>query len=93
MALGSSPRSSPAYASSARSLTLQGLPVYSLSARGASSSSLGPAAGVDEFEGLDDTSAGGMGRFYSLTTYSPTTSSEVQNSSNHDHLSPEAVEF
>jgi hypothetical protein len=93
MALGSSPQSSPAHASSACSLTLQGSPVRSLSACGASSSSLGLAAGVDEFEGLDDTSAGGMGHFYSLTTYSLTTSSEVQNSPNYDHLLPEAVEF
>jgi hypothetical protein len=69
------------------------LPVCSLSACSASSSLLGPAAGVDEFEGLDNTSAGSIGYFYSLTTYSLTTSSEVQNSPNYNYLLLEAVEF
>jgi hypothetical protein len=82
-----------AHAFSAYSLTLQGSPVCSLSTYSASSSLLGLAASVDEFKGLDNTSAGSIDYFYSLTTYSLTTSSEVQNSPNYDYLLLKAIKF
>jgi hypothetical protein len=53
------------------------LPIYSLSAYSASSSLLGLAASVNKFKSLNNTSASSIGYFYSLTTYSLTTSSKV----------------
>jgi hypothetical protein len=67
--------------------------IYSLSAYSASNSLLGLAASVNKFKGLNNTSTSSIGYFYSLTIYSLTTSSKVQNSSNYNYLSPEAVKF